>query len=177
MPCAIAYDLILEDFILAHQKVKRRQRPFTHELAEMVRYAVGYRSRAFVTFGEPIAAAGIDPHARRDVLELAHHIRDSIGRLMKVLPTMVMAAAMRPSMARTDLESEVATLVGALTASGANLATSDPRQIVDEAARLFDARGIVVEEDGRFRVRERMVLKYYARAIEHLLPTPASRTH
>ena len=96
---------------------------------------------------------------------------------MKVLPTMVMAAAMRPSMARTDLESEVATLVGALTASGANLATSDPRQIVDEASRLFDARGIVVEEDGRFRVRERMVLKYYARAIEHLLPTPASRTH
>ena len=91
VPCAIAYDLILEDFILAHQKVKRRQRPFTHELAEMVRYAVGYRSRAFVTFGEPIAAAGIDPHARRDVLELAHHIRDSIGRLMKVLPTMVMA--------------------------------------------------------------------------------------
>ena len=55
VPCAIAYDLILEDFILAHQKVKRRQRPFTHELAEMVRYAVGYRSRAFVTFGEPIA--------------------------------------------------------------------------------------------------------------------------
>ncbi len=55
--------------------------------------------------------------------------------------------------------------------------STDPRQIVDEASRLFDARGIVVEEDGRFRVRERMVLKYYARAIEHLLPVPASRTH
>ena len=159
VPCAIAYDLILEDFILAHQKVKRRQRPFTHELAEMVRYAVGYRSRAFVTFGEPIAAAGIDPHARRDVLELAHHIRDSIGRLMKVLPTMVMATAMRRSMARADLESEVASLVDALQKAGANLATANPRQIVDEASRLFDARGIVVEEDGRFRVRERMVLK------------------
>jgi glycerol-3-phosphate O-acyltransferase len=177
VPCAIAYDLILEDFILAHQKVKRRQRPFTHELAEMVRYAVGYRSRAFVTFGEPIAAAGIDPHARRDVLDLAHHIRDSIGRLMKVLPTMVMAAAMRPSISRADLESEVASLVGALTTSGANMAATDPRQIVDEASRLFDARGIVVEEDGKFRVRERMVLKYYSRAIDHLLPVPASRTH
>ena len=34
-----------------------------------------------------------------------------------------------------------------------------------------------VEENGRFRVRERTVLRYYARAIEHLLPTPASRTH
>ena len=133
VPCAIAYDLILEDFILAHQKVKRRQRPFTHELAEMVRYAVGYRSRAFVTFGEPIAAAGIDPHARRDVLELAHHIRDSIGKLMKVLPTMVMATAMRPSIARADLESEVASLVDTLQAAGANLAATNPRQIVDEA--------------------------------------------
>ena len=33
---------------LARQRVKRSQRPFSHELAEMVRYAVGYRSRAFV---------------------------------------------------------------------------------------------------------------------------------
>ena len=31
--------------------------PFTRELAEMVRYAVGYRSRAFVTFGAPIPVA------------------------------------------------------------------------------------------------------------------------
>ena len=55
MPVAIAYDLVLEDHILAQQRVKKRQRPFARELAEMVRYAVGYRSRAFVTFGAPIA--------------------------------------------------------------------------------------------------------------------------
>ena len=54
MPMAIAYDLVLEDHILARQRVKKRQRPFARELAEMVRYAVGYRSRAFVTFGAPI---------------------------------------------------------------------------------------------------------------------------
>jgi glycerol-3-phosphate O-acyltransferase len=177
VPTAIAYDLILEDAILAHQRVKRRQRPFAHELAEMVRAAVGYRSRAVVTFGEPIAATGIDPHARRDVLELAHHIRDTIGRLMKVMPTMVMAAAMRPSISRADLEASVGRIVETLVAAGANMASSDRREIVDQAARAFDARGVVVEEDGRFRVRERTVLRYYARAIEHLLPTPASRTH
>src|SRR4026209_939504 len=51
VPAAIAYDLVLEDHILAHQQVKRRQRPFTRELAEMVRYAVGYPSRAFFTVG------------------------------------------------------------------------------------------------------------------------------
>src|SRR6476469_3165060 len=56
LPTAVSYDLVLEDHILAHQQVKRRQRPFTRELAEMVRYAVGYRSRAFVTFGAPIPA-------------------------------------------------------------------------------------------------------------------------
>src|SRR5688572_27168843 len=45
VPTAIAYDLILEDHILARQRIKRRQRPFAREFAEMVRYAVGYRSR------------------------------------------------------------------------------------------------------------------------------------
>src|SRR6188508_80635 len=56
VPTAISYDLVLEDHILARQRVKRRQRPFAREFAEMVRYAVGYRSRAFVTFGAPIPA-------------------------------------------------------------------------------------------------------------------------
>ncbi len=177
VPCAIAYDLVLEDFILAPQKMKRRQRPFTRELAEMVRYAVGYRSRAFVTFGTPISAGTLDPHARRDVLGLAHHIRDTIGLLMKVLPTMVVAAAMRPSISYADLESRVTGLIGRLAAVGANLSTTDAREMVDDAARLFEARGVVVIEDGRFRVRERLVLRYYARAIDHLLIGPTTRAH
>src|SRR6266513_138443 len=50
LPVAIAYDLVLEDHILARQGVKKTQRPFTRELAEMVRYAVGYKSRVFITF-------------------------------------------------------------------------------------------------------------------------------
>jgi glycerol-3-phosphate O-acyltransferase len=177
VPCAIAYDLVLEDFVLAHQKVKRRQRPFSRELAEMVRYAVGYRSRAFVTFGEPISPTGVDPHARRDVLEFSHQIRDTIGRMMKVVPTMILAAAMRPSIARADLESRVGRLIDTIAAAGGNLASTSPRVVVEEAARLFEARGIVVEEAGRFRVRERNVLRYYARAVEHLLPTPPKQTH
>src|SRR6187200_490227 len=43
VPVAIAYDLVLEDHILARQGMKKRQRPFSREIAEMVRYAVGYR--------------------------------------------------------------------------------------------------------------------------------------
>src|SRR5438876_4100941 len=67
IPAAIAYDVVLEDHILARQRVKKRQRPFTRELAEMVRYAVGYWSRAFVTFGAPIAAGEFHPLSRTDV--------------------------------------------------------------------------------------------------------------
>src|SRR5881394_439553 len=70
IPVAIAYDLVLEDHILAHQRVKKRQRPFGREVAEMVRYAVGYRSRAFTTFGSPLPIGHIDGESRTEVLEL-----------------------------------------------------------------------------------------------------------
>src|SRR5438876_11269983 len=85
IPVAIAYDLVLEDHILAHQSVKKRQRPFGLEIAEMVRYAVGYWSRAFVTFGAPIAVAGIDVHSRTEVLELARAVPAGTGPMYKVL--------------------------------------------------------------------------------------------
>jgi glycerol-3-phosphate O-acyltransferase len=176
IPVAVAYDLVLEDHILAHQSVKKRQRPFGREVAEMVRYAVGYRSRAFVTFGAPISAGDRDVHSRSDVLELARLVRARTGALYKVLPTAVFAAAMRPSITRRDLESRIDRLIEELAARHANLAVTSGRQAVEEAAELLETRGIVVAERGRFRVRERTVLKYYARTIEHLLVT-TGRTH
>jgi glycerol-3-phosphate O-acyltransferase len=177
VPCGIAYDLVLEDRVLARQRTKRTQRPFARELAEMVRHAVGYRSRAFVTFGEPIDFDGCDPHSRRDVLELAHRTRDAIGRLVKVLPTSLVATAMKPSMSRRDLETRVAELIDALGTSGANLDTTEAIDAVDSGVRAFASRGIIVVERGRVRVRERNVLRFYARTVEHLLHAPGSRTH
>ena len=176
IPVAVAYDLVLEDHILAHQSVKKRQRPFGREVAEMVRYAVGYRSRAFVTFGAPITAGDRDVHSRSDVLELARLVRARTGALYKVLPTAVFAAAMRPSITRRDLEMRIDRLLDELTARHANLGVTSGRQAVEEAAEPLETRGIVVAERGRFRVRERTVLKYYARTIEHLLVT-TGRTH
>jgi glycerol-3-phosphate O-acyltransferase len=176
IPVAVAYDLVLEDHILAHQSVKKRQRPFGREVAEMVRYAVGYRSRAFVTFGAPITAGDRDVHSRSDVLELARHVRARTGALYKVLPTAVFAAAMRPSITRRDLESRIDRLIEELAARHANLGVTSGRQAIDEAGELLETRGIVVAERGRFRVRERTVLRYYARTIEHLLVT-TGRTH
>jgi glycerol-3-phosphate O-acyltransferase len=170
VPIAVAYDLVLEDHILAHQGAKRRQRPFAREVAEMVRYAVGYQSRAVVTFGQPIALRGYDAEARRDVMALAHQIRDTIGSLYKVLPTGVLAAAMRPSITRRELIERADAIVETLRAAGANLDVKSGADAVERGADgLVDRNIIFVERGGRFRVRERTVLRYYARSLQHLL--------
>jgi glycerol-3-phosphate O-acyltransferase len=176
IPVAVAYDLVLEDHVLARQRVKKQQRAFTRELAEMVRYAVGYRSRAFVTFGAAISTADCDPHSRSDVLTLTRTVRARIGGLYKVLPTAVFAAAMRPSIARRDLETRIDQMLEELAAKHANLGVTSGRQAIEEAAEPLETRGVVVLERGHFRVRQRSVLRYYARTIEHLLAT-SGRTH
>jgi len=176
LPVGIAYDLVLEDHILARQGVKKIQRPFTRELAEMVRYAVGYRSRVFVTFGAPIAVAGVDRDSRSDVLALTRLIRTRMGALYKVLPTAVFAAAMRPSTTKKDLETRIDRLLEALAARGGNLGVTSGREAIELAAEPLETRGIIVTERGRFRVRNRSVLRYYAHTIDHLLE-PVGRTH
>ena len=95
VPMAVAYDLVLEDRILSREAVRRRARPFAQEIAEMARHAVGYHSRAFVTFGQPIALATFDPESRRDLVTLAHRVQDAVGLAYKVLPTALVASVMR----------------------------------------------------------------------------------
>ena len=44
------------------------------------------------------------------------------------------------------------------------------RQALEEGAEPLAARNIIhVERGGRFRVRERTVLRYYARSLQHLI--------
>ena len=177
VPTAVSYDLVLEDYVLARQKVKRGQCAFSREVAEMVRYAVGYRSRAFVTFGKPIDVEGIDANSRRAVLDLAHTVMKAVGRLYKVLPTAVAAAAMRPSITRRELEQRASAIVETLASVGANLGVTSGPQAIDAALEPLEARGVIVVEDGRVRVRDRNVLRYYARSLEHLLESPSPHTH
>jgi glycerol-3-phosphate O-acyltransferase len=177
IPTAIAYDFVLEDHVLAHQRVKRGQKSFSRELAEMVRYAVGYRSRAIVTFGKPLAIEGIDPTSRSEVLELAHTIMRAIGRIHKVLPTAVIANAMRPSITRRELESRADAVLDTLRSAGANLGVHSGAEAVADALEPLEARGIIVAERGRIRVRDRNVLRYYAHTLDHLLASPSRRTH
>jgi hypothetical protein len=46
-----------------------------------------------------------------------------------------------------------------------------------EALEPLEARGIIVAERGRIRVRDRNVLRYYAHTLDHLLASPSRRTH
>ena len=176
LPTAVAYDLVLEDHVLARQRIKRTQRPFSRELAEMVRCAVGYRSRVFVTFGKPIPV-DIDPTSRREVLDFARAVRGAIGRLYKVLPTAVIANAMRPSITHRDLIGRADAVIETLRANGANMGVGSGAEAADAALELLEARGILVVERGRVRVRDRNVLRYYAHTLDHLLASPSRRTH
>jgi glycerol-3-phosphate O-acyltransferase len=178
IPTAVAYDLILEDRILSRQGVKRTQRPFSRELAEMVSAAVGFRTRAFVCFGAPISLDGWDSHSRREVLELARMVRERIGLLHKVLPTALVANAMRPSATRRELESRVTELLDILAARCANLgAIESARAAVEQGIEQLILRSVIVPESQRYRVRDRTLLRYYARSLTHLLtPSPRSGT-
>jgi glycerol-3-phosphate O-acyltransferase len=169
IPTAIAYDLVLEDRTLARQGVKKSQRPFSRELAQMVGSAVGYQTRSFTTFGEPLSVDGFDHRSRRDVLELAQTVRARISALHKVVPTAIVAAAMRPSSPPHELRARIAELVDILRERGANLDATDPQAIMDRGATLLVDRDAMAVDDGRYRVRDRTLLRYYARSIAHLI--------
>ena len=176
VPMAIAYDLVLEERILAREALKKRKRPITQEVAEMVRHAVGYRSRAFVTFGHPIPLSGFEPGSRRDLVTLVQRVQDDIGKAYKVLPTALVAASLRLQMTRRELEARVTALIGAVADEGANLAVRDGALAADEGVTRLAERGVLVESDGRVRVRDRLALRYYARTIQHLTRSPR-KTH
>ena len=87
---------------------------------------------------------------------------------------------MRPSTTRRDLEARADALIDALAAG-----QRQPRGPAAAARPSSTARrcsptatSSIVERGGRYRVRERTVLRYYARTIQHLLvPRRAVRTH
>jgi hypothetical protein len=68
-------------------------------------------------------------------------------------------------------------VIDALRAGGANLGVTTGAAAVDRAVEPLEARGILVVERGRVRVRDRNVLRYYARSLDHLLASPSRRTH
>jgi glycerol-3-phosphate O-acyltransferase len=177
VPMSVAYDVVLEERILSREASRKRKRPFGQEVAEMVRHAVGYESRAFVTFAAPIPLGPFDPDSRRDLVTLAHQVQDAVGRSYKVLPTALVASVMRPNLARAELIARLDDRIGRLAEAGANVAVRSSRQAADEGVARLVARDVLVEEGHTVRVRDRISLRYYARTIEHLLTAPRRATH
>ena len=103
------------------------------------------------------------------MVRLRRRVREAIGRLYKVVPTALVAAVMRPSMERAELEDGIDRLIEILRSAGANLDVATGRAAVELATEPLAARGILVVEGQRFRVRERVVLRYYARTLHRLL--------
>jgi glycerol-3-phosphate O-acyltransferase len=169
VPMAVAYDLVLEERLISREALRRRPRPFSQEIAEMARHAVGYHTRAFVTFGPPIALNDYDPTARRDLVTLTHRVHDAVGLLYKVLPTALVASALRPNATRAELTSRADDLMAVLSAEGANLAVRSGAAAVEDGLERLVERGILLVQNGRVRVRDRLSLRYYARTIQHLL--------
>ena len=103
------------------------------------------------------------------MVQLTRHIKAKIGLLYKVVPTSLVATAMRPSIEQSELEDRVDELIEILRLAGANLDVQTGREAVNTATEPMVTRRILVVENGRYRVRQRVVLRYYARTIRHLL--------
>ena len=104
------------------------------------------------------------------MLDLAHLVRAAIGRLYKVLPTALVAAAMRPSITRARARSAaIDSMLDTLRAIGANLAVTSGEEAVEAAAEPFEARGIIVDR-GRPVPRARAQRAALLRALD---PAPA----
>ena len=109
-------------------------------------------------------------------MDVTRHVRAQIGLLYKVLPTAVLAAALTSSLSRADLADRISAILDTLRAADANLSVQSADEVLALASEPMATRNIILIESGRYRVRERNVLRYYARSIAHLL-TPPSATH
>ena len=113
------------------------------------------------------------------MVRLQRRVREAIGRQYKVVPTALVAAAMGPSIERTDLEDRIDRLVEFLRSANANLDVTSGPAAVEAATEPLVTRGILVVDGHRYRVRQRVVLRYYARTLDHLLRRrgESARTH
>jgi hypothetical protein len=93
-----------------------------------------------------------------------------------VLPTSVLAAALTKSATKTELKGRIDAVLDTLRSVHANLSVKSADDVLSVATEPLITRNIIVVEQGRYRVRERNVLRYYARSLAHLLSPPSS-TH
>ena len=178
VPIAVAYDLVLEDHILARQRVKR---------APAGRSAASWRR--WCATPSAIAAARSSPSAGRSRSTATTPNRGARCSIWRTWCSARSGGSTRCCRRRCSprrcgrrsrgpiSRDRIAAILDTLRATGANLAVHDRRRGAGRRHRAVrDARHHRRRETARFRVRERHVLRYYGRSLQHLL-SPAGATH
>jgi len=83
---------------------------------------------------------------------------------------------MTRSATRAELKGRIDGVLDTLRSVNANLSVNSAEEVLEAATEPLATRNIIVVEKGRYRVRERNVLRYYGRSLAHLLSPPSS-TH
>ena len=139
---------------------------------------VGYQTRGFVTFGPAISLRPNTIPSRAAIW-----CRWRIGSSTKSASSQSAPTAhssRRPCgrrSTRSELASRIDDLLAGLSASGANLGVRSGRQAVEDGADRLVERNVLVAERQRLRVRDRLVLRYYAKTIAHLLAPNRRAVH
>ena len=78
-----------------------------------------------------------------------------------------------------DLEDRIDQMLDVLRSVPANLGVESGRDAVGQATGVLVARSVIMVEGDRYRVRDRHVLRYYGRTLNHLLnhSSASSLTH
>ena len=80
-------------------------------------------------------------------------------------------------MTRGELAGRIDDLLESMREQGANIGVKNGRQAADQGVEALIERGVLVSARQHLRVRDRIVLKYYARTIEHLVPSRRRAVH
>jgi glycerol-3-phosphate O-acyltransferase len=151
-------------------------------------YRFGY---ACVSFGEPVSLRGYLAERKIDfrtlpaeprhieIEKLGNRLMESVGRVVPALPVSLVATALLESgptpLAMLDLKGRVFELIQALEASGAyvHIPRADRDYAIEVGLRMLKLRHLVIEDENGFRAdpNETLLLRYYANAIAHLLPS------
>ena len=204
VPVGINYDRVLEDRALLAEGVGERAGAVSKSAAaarfalrQAALWAFGRWHRfgyACVNFGSPLSmrawlsARGVDlralPREERMVVveSFARGLMAEVGRVVPVLPVSLVATALLDSEGRPigelELHGRTQALRRRLEASGSHVYVprTDEEYATAVGLRMLTLRRIVEARDGGFAPvpAELPLLRYYAAAIRHLLPPPAS---
>ncbi|UWQ01001.1 1-acyl-sn-glycerol-3-phosphate acyltransferase [Aliiroseovarius crassostreae] len=185
LPVAMNYDRVLEDRVLVAANVKGT-RKFGLRFKYVARHVgkhmwqritrrfhrFGYAS---VSFGSPLSLkAFAGEHRHKMPEQLARELMGRIRAVVPVLPVPVVSAVMleKEAHTRAEVTDRFQTLVAEMEQHGAHIhmPRNDLDYAVEVGLRLMLMRGLIIEENGCFRVNpaDRVLLGFYANSIAHL---------